>query len=467
MKKKETKVGLWNRHIHSLISVLLVTILMLYTNSCSDNKTTSPNTPTSISINPESVTLDIGQTQQLTITPTPTNANPSVTWSSEIPSVATVSSSGEVTALAQGQAIITATSTINPNVTATRTVNVAFPAPTSIFINPESVTLNIGQSQQLTITPTPANANPSVTWSSGTPSVATVSTSGEVTALSEGQAIITAISTIIPSMTASIVVNVNPIPTATVLITIAHPDGGSVVGANVVLQNPSGGSYQQTASSLFVILTNIPYGTYSVTISQTGFNTYSYNSLEVEIPIVNHSALLTLVSPSYIGQKFWFGAYLWRVLDIQEGRALIISENILERRVYHTSNLGLYWSQSSLRTYLNGAFLNSNAFSAADRIRIAQVTIENPDNLTYGTLGGPETLDSIFLLSIDEAQQYFSSNSDRRAYYNGSAFWWWLRSPGRIRNYASFVDNWGGVEIGGTDVNNAGGGVRPALWLIL
>ena len=338
------------------------------------------------------------------------------------------------------------------------------PPPTSLLVKPENVTLDISQTQQLTITVTPANANPSVTWLSSNTFIATVSSSGEVTALAQGQATITATSALAPDITATRVINVNAIPTATVIISLTTNDGGSVVGANVVLQNHSGGSYQQTATSKNVILTNVAYSTYSVIIAHAGYFAYTYESLSVQSHTVSHSALLA-TNAVQIGDIITFGAYEWRVLDIQDGMALLISQNVLERRVYHTPNVIITWENCSLRSYLNGDFYN--AFNASDRNRIVQVTNQNPNNPTYGTPGGNPTQDRIFLLSISEAQGYFSSNSDRIATYNWIASWWWLRSPGLNSIGASSVNNDGRIYLGGGNVSYENGGVRPALWLNL
>ena len=167
-----------------------------------------------------------------------------------------------------------------------------------------------------------------------------------------------------------------------------------------------------------------------------------------------------------VGDIISFGGHQWRVLDIENNRALIISQNIVEQRQYHTSDTSITWSECSLRTYLNGAFYNS--FSSKDRNRIVQVTNTNPNNPYYGTNGGPNTLDKIFLLSLDEAQSYFYGAADRVATWNGSASWWWLRSPGSHGSTANTVSSDGILD----DYYYSGavygtGGVRPALWLSL
>ena len=186
-----------------------------------------------------------------------------------------------------------------------------------------------------------------------------------------------------------------------------------------------------------------------------------------------------------VGEIIQFGAYTWRILDIQAGRALVVSENILEQRQYHTSYASITWADCSLRVYLNGEFYNSNAFTNADRARIVQVTNVNENNQWYGTNGGVNTQDRIFLLSIAEVVQYFGDsgqfdnrppgalyiddqyNTNRIATFNGSASWWWLRSPGSDTSNASFVQSGGNLIVIGGPVHLPYGGVRPALWLNL
>jgi uncharacterized protein (TIGR02145 family) len=114
-----------------------------------------------------------------------------VTWSSDNTDVAAVNSSGKVTAIAEGTATITAKSGSH-KATCTVTVipNVAV---IKITLNKTVLTLAPDGSETLTATVTPANAtNKTVTWSSNKISIATVSSSGEVTAIKDGTATITA-----------------------------------------------------------------------------------------------------------------------------------------------------------------------------------------------------------------------------------------------------------------------------------
>ena len=169
---------------------------------------------TGITLNQTTASLTSrGQTLQLTATVTPDNAtNKSVTWSSSNTAVATVSSTGLVTAVSNGTATITAKAADGSNKTATCavTVNISVPV-TGITLNQTTASLTSrGQTLQLTATVTPENAtNKSVTWSSSNTAVATVDANGLVTAVSSGTATITAKTADGSNKTATCAVTVN------------------------------------------------------------------------------------------------------------------------------------------------------------------------------------------------------------------------------------------------------------------
>lgn len=81
---------------------------------------------------------------------------------------------------------------------------------TGVSISPTSATINVGGTQQLTATVSPANAtNNSVTWSSNNTAVATVSSTGLVTAVAVGSATIT-VTTVDQAKNATCAVTVTP-----------------------------------------------------------------------------------------------------------------------------------------------------------------------------------------------------------------------------------------------------------------
>jgi len=181
-----------------------------------------------------------------------------------------------------------------------------------------------------------------------------------------------------------------------------------------------------------------------------------------------------------------FSGYIWRVLDVQNNQALILSELVLKSHAYNEQNIGITWEKCTLRYYLNNYFYNK----LSDKNKIVERTISNKNNQWYGTAGGNDTTDHIFLLSLEELVQYFGDSGQLRRNWqltgdvsewyfddefnekriakdaNGAPAWWWLRSPGCNSDVAATVFMDGGVCVG----NNGGsvsavGGVRPALWL--
>ena len=176
--------------------------------------TVVPAAVASVKVTPAVVSLLVGAAVQLTATTADSAGNllsgRSISWSGSDATVASVSSSGLVTSVAQGSASITATSegqsTAVP-VTVT-TVPVA-----SVQVSPTSANMFVGQTLSLTATPKDAAGNTltgrPVTWASSSPSVATVSNTGQVAGVTQGSATITATS---ESKSATAAINVAIVP---------------------------------------------------------------------------------------------------------------------------------------------------------------------------------------------------------------------------------------------------------------
>ena len=148
---------------------------------------------TGVTVSPTSVSLAKGGTKTLTATVKPDNAtNKAVTWSSSNTSVATVSSSGKVTAVADGSATITV-KTKDGGYTATCKVTVKSNVKvTGVTLDKTTLKIKKGGAKILTPTITPSNAtNKEVTWSSSNKDVAGVNSSGKVSAYAPGTATIT------------------------------------------------------------------------------------------------------------------------------------------------------------------------------------------------------------------------------------------------------------------------------------
>ena len=171
----------------------------------------------------------------------------------------------------------------------------------------------------------------------------------------------------------------------------------------------------------------------------------------------------------------------WLVLEVKDGKALVISKYALDCKPYNTSKTDVTWRTCTLRKWLNNDFINA-AFSDEEKAMIPTVTVSADENPYRSTNPGNATQDQVFLLSITEAEKYFISDSERRcdptnfAVANGAYkdkdkdgnCWWWLRSPGNRQHTAVFVSTNGGFVGGiGFPVNCDVQAVRPALWIDL
>lgn len=165
---------------------------------------------TGVSVSPTTATVGLGSTQQLNAIIAPANAtNQNVTWTSGNTAVATVNASGLVSAISAGTTTITV-KTVDGNKTATSAITVAAIPVASVSVSPTTASLYAGNTQQLSATIAPVNAtNKNVTWNSSNTAIATVNSSGLVTAVSAGTATITT-TTQDGNKTATATITVNP-----------------------------------------------------------------------------------------------------------------------------------------------------------------------------------------------------------------------------------------------------------------
>ncbi|MCL1804309.1 MAG: DUF6273 domain-containing protein [Eubacteriaceae bacterium] len=218
------------------------------------------------------------------------------------------------------------------------------------------------------------------------------------------------------------------------------------------------------------------------------------------------------------------GGYTWQVLEIKDEKAFLISRDIIDTRAFDGEGKTNIWGSSPLRSWLNNEFYSG--FSTQEKSRITETNVVNNDNPWYGTDGGPDTVDKVFLLSIEEVAMYFGDSGalanwngedngirdeygdNRQAVLNmtdeqqknaakriaasiysmksdgmmqtyeeamehferrnGAVYWWWLRSPGARSDLAAHVHGGlSGVNIFGDLIGYETYGVRPAMWILL
>lgn len=217
----------------------------------------------------------------------------------------------------------------------------------------------------------------------------------------------------------------------------------------------------------------------------------SYKDSKEKYAIAKAKYEQILIRNAAVGDKIIFGAYEqdndtsngaedieWLVLAKENNKILVISDKALDCQRYN--NIGGYrttWELCSLRKWLNDSFFNA-AFSEEERALIQSTTVSADRNPAYGTDPGNATTDKVFLLSINEAEKYFSDDqvrvcaptayakADREHLYTTSTVCsWWLRSPGRYPSEAAFVLISGIINNVGCDVSFDLYFIRPALWI--
>ena len=204
------------------------------------------------------------------------------------------------------------------------------------------------------------------------------------------------------------------------------------------------------------------------------------------------------------GDTLFFGAYPqtaegtdrtpveWIILDIRDGKYLLLSRWGLDVRPFHPENEPVTWETSGLRAWLNGEFLET-AFSAEEQAAILLTDVDNSAAQAlpgWNVPGENDTQDRVFLLSCAEAHQYLQlayhdpeiSGSRSRlaptAYAQQAGAWttdeiltpdgldtgWWLlRSPGPNETLRACVNNGGGLS--DCPVTLHTGCIRPVLWM--
>ena len=200
----------------------------------------------------------------------------------------------------------------------------------------------------------------------------------------------------------------------------------------------------------------------------------------------------------------------WRVLSTAGNQAFLQTDLAMDDQKYNINDTNVAWETSSIRSWLNGYGSETNepqrdyrgdsfledAFSRGEQQAILTTEVENADNQVYGTDGGNNTADKIFMLSeqevygtkavsygfvkayntYDEARRRKSSTYAKargmwgiytnEAGYDGNCFWW-LRTSGGRKNLAMWVHRDGYVVSYGNYVADDDHGVFPTLNLDL
>ena len=209
------------------------------------------------------------------------------------------------------------------------------------------------------------------------------------------------------------------------------------------------------------------------------------------------SAKQAQIKNAKVGDIVYFGTYEqdndtsngkenieWLVLAKENNRILVISDKAPDCHPYNSSYTDVTWENCTLRKWLNNDFINA-AFSDDENAMIPTVTVLADKNPEYDTDPGNATKDKVFLLSIVEAEKYFTSaearecilteyaisngawTSDRYTEGGKATYLWWLRSPGISQYGAAGVFSDGDVFENGYFVDIDVSAVRPAMWITI
>lgn len=172
----------------------------------------------------------------------------------------------------------------------------------------------------------------------------------------------------------------------------------------------------------------------------------------------------------------------WIALAQNDNEVLIVSVLGLEAFSYYKGEGASDWENSSIRAWLNGTFYQ-NAFSAEEKDNIIQETIIQHKNKDYPYCKqGADTLDCVFLLSLEEYTEYIYNNGNidteccygipstyvaekLKADITSETQWWWLRTSSGDNTTACAVTGYGVIDYGFKSIHNTTGMVRPAMWV--
>lgn len=210
-----------------------------------------------------------------------------------------------------------------------------------------------------------------------------------------------------------------------------------------------------------------------------GFGELIEKAISIDTKLENNNENRVYNPDSTMKFGNYHGTVEWIVLAKKDDKALLISKYCLDAKEYdkNENNEFVTWETSTLRQWLNSCFINE-AFTDEEKALICDTYLQNPDNPEYGTDGGNDTTDKVFLLSIDETSKYLSDKIVRKAEAtdyakdkgifvseeNGKS-WWWMRSPGSDDLCASCMGNDGFVHGDGQMIEDRTCGVRPAMWV--
>ena len=158
----------------------------------------------------------------------------------------------------------------------------------------------------------------------------------------------------------------------------------------------------------------------------------------------------------------------WIVLDKDENKkeATLLSKRVIDNIPFNTESALVTWETSTIRQWLNHGFFYFS-FGRQDRRKVVTTEVKTTAPEKSLSLGGNDTFDKVYLLSIEEANKYLKycelvGNGTVYDDYYGVPMSYWLRNPGNTQNFACYVHQDGIISNIGHFVNFSRG-IRPVI----
>ncbi|MCH5266007.1 MAG: fibronectin type III domain-containing protein [Lachnospiraceae bacterium] len=186
----------------------------------------------------------------------------------------------------------------------------------------------------------------------------------------------------------------------------------------------------------------------------------------------NGEKYITLHEQGY----FQYEPIKWRVLSINEDGtdAFLMADQVVDvAQYFDRSDVEITWEKSNIRTWLNQDFLTT-AFTPQEEEKIYDTNVKTADNPWSNEPGGNDTIDKVYLPSIEEmlepdygfssdaeemrvrevtATNYARAGGTQKQTYDAFVTYW-LRSPGKQKGYPAATGWYGEIPENGSQASN-------------
>lgn len=359
--------------------------------------TPAPAAVATVTVTPASCSLLPGAKCSLTAT-TADAAGRSLTgraiaWTSAAPSIATVSTNGEVTAVGPGSTTVSASS---EGKSGTSTITVSPPPVDRITLAPATCALVPGGSCALSTVLTDAAGNAltgrTVVWTTSAATVATVSTTGVVTAVAPGTSTITATAEG-KTATATVTVTLPPVATVTVTPAACTIDPGQSCQPTVVVKDVAGATLTGRAltwttsssniatASTAGVITGVAAGSATLTVTSEG------KSATVAVTVTSTAASSVVVTVNLSST----GTALADLRGVNRPPRLSNPANISGGAVWDATSLYTAFGISHVRTHDSGLDI-CDTYTAATKLDMLQSPPRAVAGCTLEGVGAPPHL---------------------------------------------------------------------------